>query len=121
MLVGLVVQVASAFVDRELGAIVGDDVVVERSAGRAQRGRDVISRRAGILTGDARVSRRHAVSRDEVTAPAGSQRHRIEITVGLAGRVGSPGRQSFVDGELGAVVGDDVVVRALAGARSASP
>ena len=34
----------------------------------------------------------------------------VRITVGLAGRVGGPGSEPFVDGELGAIVGDDVVV-----------
>ena len=103
--VGLAVGVGSPgsepLVDGELGPIIGDDVVVEsRERRRAQGGRDVISRRAGILPGDARVVGCDIVGSHEVRATAGGQRTGVRITVGLAVRVGGPGSEPLVDGDL---------------------
>ena len=71
----------------------------------------MISRRAGILTRNPAVGGSHVVSRNEIAAAAGSQRHWIEIVVGLAVRIGGPGGKAFVDGELSTGIGDDVVVQ----------
>src|SRR6185436_15000768 len=94
----------------ELRTGVGDDVVV-KITGRAQRVRDVVSRRAGILTRDATVAGGHVVGRHEVAATAGGQRYWISIDIGLAVWVRGPGGQPFVDGELVSIVGDNVVIQ----------
>src|SRR4029078_10126486 len=74
--VGLAVWIrgpgGETLVDGELGTVVGDDVVIERRRWRCvQRSRDVIGRRAGVLTSHTAVGCRNVVSRDEIRTTAG--------------------------------------------------
>src|SRR6266850_3203645 len=60
------------------------------------------------LTRRTAVGRRHVIGGKKVSAARG-QRIRINITVGLTARIGSPGRRTCVDGEGRTRVGDDVI------------
>src|SRR5258705_6158481 len=75
-----------------------------------QRGRDVVSRRAGILTCNPTVTGRPAVPSAELASPTGGQWHLIVVPINLAVRVRRPGSQTLVDGEFVAIVGDDVAI-----------
>src|SRR5439155_901878 len=98
-------------VDGEVGAVVGDVVVIQRTSYcRAQRGRDVVGAARHCLARCASVGCAHAVARQEAAAAACGQWNRIGVTVGLAGWVRRPCGILLVDGEVGAVVGDVIVI-----------
>src|SRR5918993_719202 len=101
------------FVDGEVCAVVGDVVVVENTCGRIQRRADVVGTARHRFAWGAAVACRYCIG--ETTATACGQRDGIGITVGLAGCNGCPGRVTFVDGEVCAVVGDVVVVENTCG------
>ena len=71
----------------------------------------MISRRARILTRDATVGSRDTVGGDEVAATTGGQWHWFRVAIGFTVRVRGPSGEALVDGELGPIVGNDVVVQ----------
>src|SRR6267378_3879241 len=99
-------------VDRKLSTRVRDVVVIQRTGDRrTQRCSNVIRPRTGILASYTTVTRTHPVAGHEVASTASSQRTWLCVAVGLAVRGGRPRRITLVDGELGARIGDVVVVQ----------
>ena len=101
-------------VDREARTSIGDAVVGQHCCG-TQCGRNVIRATEYCLTCGTAVARCHVVGRKEAASAASRQRTGIGVTVGLAGRIGSPCRRTRVDREARTSISNAVVGQHPAG------